>query len=119
MKPIPVTRPPKVALGALDDVRSVFWQCYRHLFPPHTIAAQTSNGSVVISWSIVEDPHAKYAYAAPVMLRFDQALVDTMRQAELQQRVSIATQHEPALRQGLRGYDPYTRFPNARVVVIG
>lgn len=119
MDPIAVTRPPKVALGALDDVRTVFWQCYRHLFPPHTIAAQTPNGSVVISWSIMDDPHAKYPYAAPVMLRFDQQLMDTMRAAELSQRVRIASKHEPALREGLRGYDPFSRFPNARVVVIG
>ena len=119
MDPIAVTRSSKAELAALDDVRSVFWQCYRHLFPPHTIAAQTPNGSVVISWSIMDDPQAKYPYAAPVMLRFDKELVATMRDAELSQRVQIAGKHEPALREGLRGYDPFSRFPNARVVVIG
>ena len=119
MDPIAVTRPPKLELGALDDVRSVFWQSFRHLFPPHTIALQTPNGSVVISWSIMDDPQAKYPYAAPVMLRFDPQLMATMRETEVSQRVHVAGQHEPTLREGLRGYDPFSRFPNARVVVIG
>jgi hypothetical protein len=113
------TRPPGVGVGSLDNVRSVFWQSYRHLFPPHSLAAQTPNGSVLISWSIMDDPHAKYPYAAPVMLRFDETLMDTMWKAELPQRVRIAQKHETLLREGLRGYDPFARFPNARVVVIG
>jgi hypothetical protein len=97
----------------------VFWHSYRHLFPPHSMAAQTPNGSVVISWSIMDDPQARYPYAAPVMLRFDESLVDTMWKAELPQRMRLARKHEPVLREGLRGYDPFARFPNARVVVIG
>jgi hypothetical protein len=103
----------------LDNVRAVFWHSYRHLFPPHSMAAQTPNGSVVISWSIMDDPQARYPYAAPVMLRFDESLVDTMWKAELPQRMRLARKHEPVLREGLRGYDPFARFPNARVVVIG
>jgi hypothetical protein len=113
------TQPPPLGVGSLDNVRSVFWQSYRHLFPPHSLAAQTPNGSVVISWSIMDDPHARYPYAAPVMLRFDDALVDQMWQADPQQRVRLAQRHEHTLREGLRGYDPFARFPNARVVVIG
>ena len=42
------------------------------LFPPHALAAQTPNGNVVISWSIMDEPGARYPYAAPVMLRLDQ-----------------------------------------------
>jgi hypothetical protein len=113
------TQPPGIGVGSMDNVRSVFWQSYRHLFPPHSLAAQTPNGSVVISWSIMDEPDAKYPYAAPVMLRFDEALMDKMRDAEPPQRIRIAEKHEPLLRQGLRGYDPFARFPNARVVVIG
>ena len=119
VQPIAVTRPPKVDLGALDELRTVFWQSYRHLFPPHSKAAQTPNGCVVISWSILDDPGARYPYAAPVMLRFDEELVDTMQRSELSQRVRMAKKLEPLLREGLRGYDPFARFPNARVVVIG
>jgi hypothetical protein len=72
------TQPPALSIGSLDSVRTVFWQAYKHLFPPHSLAAQTPSGSVVISWSIMDDPHARYPYAAPVLLRFDEALVDAM-----------------------------------------
>lgn len=113
------TQPPTLGVGTLDNVRSVFWQAYRHLFPPHSIAAQSPNGSLVISWSISDEPHAKYPYAAPVMLRFDDVLVETMWRSDSRQRLRIALNHEPTLREGLRGYDPFARFPNARVVNIG
>ena len=113
------TQPPSIGVGSLDNVRSVFWQAYRHLFPPHALAAQTPNGSVVISWSIMDEPNARYPYAAPVMLRFDEDLVDAMWKCAPTQRIRIAAKHEPTLREGLRGYDPFARFPNARVVVIG
>lgn len=113
------TQPPTLSVGTLDNVRSVFWQCYRHLFPPHSIAAQSPNGSLVISWSIMDDPHAKYPYAAPVVLRFDGDLLEAMAKANLRQRLRIAQNHEPTLREGLRGYDPFARFPNARVINLG
>lgn len=113
------TQPPDLGVGTLDNVRSVFWQAYRHLFPPHSLAAQSPNGSLVISWSIMDEPDALYPYAAPVMLRFDDALVDTMWKADTRQRQRIALNHEPTLREGLRGYDPFARFPNARVITIG
>ncbi|GAB3647002.1 hypothetical protein GCM10028813_08510 [Ramlibacter alkalitolerans] len=112
------TQPPN-SVGALDSVRSVFWQAYRHLFPPHSLAAQTPNGSIVISWSIMDEPEARHPYAAPVMLRFDEALVDAMWRADPSLRVRLAQKHEATLREGLRGYDPFARFPNARVVIIG
>jgi hypothetical protein len=111
------TQPPSV--GSLDSVRAVFWEAYRHLFPPHSLAAQTSNGSIVISWSIADEPHAKYPYAAPVLLRFEQDLIDAMWRAEPRYRERIAHHHEGTLREGLRGYDPFARFPNARIVTIG
>lgn len=113
------TQPPSLSVGSLDNVRSVFWQAYKHLFPPHSLAAQTPSGSVVISWSIMDDPHAKYPYAAPVLLRFDEAVVDAMWRAEPRQRLRIAQHHEATLREGLRGYDPFAQFPNARVITIG
>lgn len=113
------TQPPSIGVGSLDNVRSAFWQAYRHLFPPHSLAAQTPNGSVVISWSIMDEPGARYPYAAPVMLRFDEQLVDVMWKADPRQRIRIAEKHEATLREGLRGYDPFAQFPNARVVNIG
>lgn len=106
-------------VGSLDAVRAAFWQAFRHLFPPHALVTQTANGSMVISWSVLDEPQARYPYAAPVMLRFDPLLLDAMAGSDARQRASIAQAHEPALREGLRGYDPFARFPNARVVVIG
>lgn len=113
------TPPPQASPAVLDVVRTAFWLAYRHLFPPHALAAQTANGSVVISWSVMEEPHARYPYAAPVMLRFDEALVEAMWKCDTAQRARLAAKHEPTLREGLRGYDPFSRFPNARVVNIG
>jgi hypothetical protein len=118
-QPGSATRYANINVGALDDVRSVFWQCFRHLFPPHALAVQMPNGSVVISWSVMDDPHARYPYAAPVVLRFDQGLLDTMERADSRQRVRIAENNEPTLREGMRGYDPFAQFPNSRVVIIG
>ncbi|HEX6945049.1 MAG TPA: hypothetical protein VF196_02580, partial [Casimicrobiaceae bacterium] len=57
------TQPQGTGAGSLDGVRSVFWQAFRHLFPPHSLAAQTPNGSVVISWSVLDEPSACYPYA--------------------------------------------------------
>lgn len=113
------TLPPSLSVGTLDNVRTAFWECYRHLFPPHSLAAQTRTGSLVISWSIVDEPNAHYSYAAPVMLRFDEALVEAMWKGDARQRQRIAANHEATLREGLRGYDPFARFPNARVITIG
>lgn len=118
-QPPGTTQPPSIGVGTLDNVRAVFWQAYRHLFPPHALAAQTPNGSIVISWSVMDDPHATYPYAAPVMLRFDEELLDAMWQADTRTRIRMALMHEATLREGLRGYDPFARFPNARVVNIG
>ena len=113
------THAPAVGAGSLDHVRSAFWQAYRHLFPPHSLAAQTPNGSVVISWSVMDDPQARYPYAAPVMLRFEPELLDAMSRGDARQRMELAQDYEETLREGLRGYDPFARFPNARVVHLG
>jgi hypothetical protein len=113
------TRPVSPGIGSLDGVRTVLWQCYRHLFPAHSRAAQLPNGSIVISWSLLDDPHASHPYAAPVLLWLDEGLVDLLAGSDLNQRHRIAQAHEPTLREGLRGYDPFARIPNARVVVLG
>ena len=113
------TVPPLLSIGTLDNVRAALWQSFRHLFPPHALAAQSPNGSLVISWSIQDEPHASYPYATPVVLRFDEALIDAMARSDADQRLRMAQDHEPTLREGMRGYDPFARFPNARVVTIG
>jgi hypothetical protein len=107
------------ASGTLDCVREAFWQAYRHLFPSHSLAAQTPQGAVVISWSVFDEPSAVYPYATPVLLRFDPALLDAMWRCDAAHRLRIAQRHEPTVREGLRGYDPFAQFPNARVVTLG
>jgi hypothetical protein len=105
--------------GSLDDVRAVFWEAYRHLFPPHSLAAQTPQGSVVITWAVADEPDATYPYATPVVLRFDAALVEAVRLSDASQQLRVARLYEPVLRDGLRGYEPLGRFLNARVVTLG
>jgi hypothetical protein len=92
------TLPPAVGIHTLDDVRAAFWQAYRHLFPPHALAAQTGAGAIVISWSVADDPHALHPYAAPVVLRFDTGLLERMAQADADERSRLALQEEPTLR---------------------
>ncbi|HEX7888776.1 MAG TPA: hypothetical protein VF522_05385 [Ramlibacter sp.] len=115
----PMTPRPDTDAGTLDPVRTVFWQAYRHLFPPHALPAQTPGGSLVISWSVMDDPHAHHPYAVPVLLRFHEALLDAMGAADARMQLQLAQEHEPALREGLRGYDPFAHVPDARVVTIG
>ena len=113
------TQPPALGVGTLDNVRAVLWQAYRHLFPPHALAAQTGSGNIVISWAVMDDPQAPHPYAAPVMLRIEPELVQALWSVEPRARMRMAQAHEPTLREGLRGYDPFARIPNARVVTIG
>lgn len=120
LRSVPPGSPPALeAQGSLDDVRTVFWEVYRHLFPPHSLAAQTPQGSMVITWPVAGEPDATYPYATPVLLRFEAVLVETMQRSDAPQRLRIARLYEPALREGLRGYDPFARFLNARVVTLG
>ena len=84
------TSVPHLGVGTLDNVRATFWQAWRHLFPPHSLAAQTSSGNLVISWSVADDPHAHHAYATPVLLRFDAGLLAAMRAADPRTRIRIA-----------------------------
>ena len=104
--------------GELDDIRSVFWQSFRHLFPPHAITTQNDNGALVISWSMSGDPHARFKYAAPVVLRFEPELLELMVSGTAEQRKRIASHQEANLRAGLVGYDPYAGS-QARIIVLG
>lgn len=102
----------------LDPVRSLFWEAFRRLFPPHAVALQNEHGSVLISWSTADDPHAASPYAAPIMLRFEPELIELMEQSNGQHRRRVVEMQEQYLRAGLVGYDPYATA-NARVVVLG
>ena len=103
----------------MDDIRIVFWECYRRLFPPHARAMQTGTGGLMISWELQRDPHARFIHATPISIRFEDELIQAMRAADAELRVSIAKQHEGVVKAGMVGYDPYTTVPKARVIVLG
>jgi hypothetical protein len=103
----------------LDAVRSAFWEAFRYLFPPHAQAVQTGSGSLVITWAMGGDPHARYVHSTPITIMFDGELVQAMITATHEQRKKIAKRHEGVLKAGMVGYDPYTAVPKARVIVLG
>ncbi len=103
----------------MDPVRTAFWDAYRHLFPPNAQAVQLSNGNLVIAWALARDPQALFEMSTPVTVRFEPQLLASMAQASAVQRRRIAASQEMTFRAGLLGYDPYTRVPQARVIVLG
>ena len=103
----------------MDEIRRVFWESFRYLFPPHAKAVQTDSGAITISWTMAGDPYAQYAHATPITIRFEEELILSMRVAGAEQRKKIAARQEPALRAGMMGYDPYAAVPKARVIVLG
>ncbi len=103
----------------LDPIRTVFWDSLRHLFPSHARAVQTAAGSLTISWSIKGDPDAKYPYATPITIRFEDELIAMMDGASDEQRQIIAQRHEAAVRTGMVGYDPFAVVHKSRVIVLG
>jgi hypothetical protein len=115
---IPATQPMQ-HLPGMDGVRQCFWDAFKPMFPPHSVAVQTAGGSLMISWSTQGDPNATYRHATPVVLRFEPELVELVRRADGEQRRRIVAHQEQVLRSGLVGYDPYATVPNARVVVLG
>ena len=104
---------------ALDPIRTVFWQSFRHLFPAHAKAVQTGTGSMIITWSIKGDPEATFPYATPITVRFEEELTRVMEESSLEQRIALAQRQEAALRAGMVGYDPFAAVPKARVIVLG
>jgi hypothetical protein len=103
----------------VDEIRNVFWDSFRSLFPPHAKAVQTGVGTLMISWAMGSDPHARFTHATPIAIRFEDDLLQAMRVAGLEQRRNIARRQEAAVRAGMEGYDPYASLPRARVIVLG
>jgi hypothetical protein len=115
---VPAPASTRPSARSLDEVRAAFWAAYSYLFPPHAMVSQNDGGSLVISWSMRGDPHAKHRYAAPVVLRFEPELLELMEVSGADHRQRIAKHHEPTLRAGLVGYDPYAGT-QARIIVLG
>ncbi len=70
----------------MDEIRTAFWESFRHLFPPHARAMQTGSGGLMISWALQGDPHARFDHATPITIRFEEDLLEAMRQARADQR---------------------------------
>jgi hypothetical protein len=115
----PAHNPSRSIWMVLDPIRSVFWEAFRHLFPPHARAVQTSSGALMISWSMKADPAAIIPYATPITLRFEDELIASMQAAKPEERLQIARRQEPVVRGGMVGYDPFAAVPKARVIVVG
>ena len=103
----------------LDPIRTAFWEAFRHLFPAHAKAVQTSSGAMIISWRIKGDPGAHFPYATPITVRFEDELTRAMQAGNAEQRRLIAQRQEAVLRAGMVGYDPFAAVPKARVIVLG
>ena len=103
----------------LDPIRAQFWEAFRHLFPAHAKAVQTKSGSLIISWSIKGDAAARFPYATPIAVRFEEELTRAMEASDPEQRQQLAQRQEPILRAGMIGYDPFAAVPKARVIVLG
>lgn len=103
----------------LDEILPVFRSAFDYLFPHQAEAVQTGPGAITISWSMRGDPHARFAHATPITIRFERDLIEALRMATPEQRHRILKRHEGTLRNGMLGYDPYATIPQARVIVLG
>jgi len=103
----------------MDEIRRVFWDSYRYLFPPHAKAVQTGGGALMISWAMAGDPHARFMHATPIAIRFEEELIQAMQAAGLDQRKMIVRRQEATVKAGMVGYDPYASVPKSRVIVLG
>ena len=110
-------QPPQLDVQPLDLGHWQFWQGIRHLFPAHANAVQTGAGSIAISWSMDDDPHAAQETAAPIVIRASQDLFDILEVAPLDGD-DFFGQCVEKVKQGLTGYDPYALFPQVRVITV-
>ena len=103
----------------MEEILTLFWQAFGHLFPPHAKAVQTAPHALTISWPMSGDRYAKSGHASPITIRFEPELIEALKAAPADQRPRILQRHEPVLRGGMIGYDPYASIPKARVIVLG
>ena len=103
----------------LDEIHCALWAALHHLFPPHAKALPTRSGGLAISWAMDGDPHASQSHAPPILIRLEEDLVHAMLMATHEQQRNIAKRQELTVRAGMTGYDPYARWPKARVIVLG
>jgi hypothetical protein len=104
----------------LDEVHWMVWEALRPLFPSSAIASQPKAGWISITWPTAGQPEATFSFAAPILVRLEADLLDSMRKLPSREsRRQLALQQLEAVKAGLRGYEPYACVPNARVIVLG
>ncbi len=103
----------------MDEIRAEFWEAIRHLFPQNAVALELQHGDLLVSWKTNDDPFRPNKRSAPIYLRFEPGLVDTMRQASPQQRELLTAQEVETVKAGLWGYQPDDPLHNARFIVLG
>lgn len=101
----------------LDDAHAAVWEAVRHLFPTHAIASQTDYGRLMVSWEI--EGLTCTHFAAPVLMRVEPGLLLALWTCKPDEREIITMEFEPIVRAHLAGYDPVSRVPTCRVVVLG
>ena len=102
----------------LDVGRWHLWLIIRDLFPPHAKAVQTDSGSIAISWSLDDDPHASQATAAPILVRGSRELFKLLELDPLLAPGDLEEFCLDSVKRGLTGYDPYAEFPQLRVITL-
>lgn len=103
----------------MDEIRAEFWEAIRHLFPSNAVAIALEHGDLLISWKTNDDPFRPNKRSAPIYLRFDPGLADTLRQASPKQRELLAAREVETVKAGLWGYQPDDPLHNARFIVLG
>jgi hypothetical protein len=103
----------------MDEIRAEFWEALRHLFPQNAVAIALEHGDLLISWKTNDDPFRPNKRSAPIYLRFEAALLETMRQASPRQREALAAREVDTVKAGLWGYEPDDPLHNARFIVLG
>ena len=103
----------------MDEIRAEFWEAIRHLFPANAVAIALEHGDLLISWKTNDDPFRPNKRSAPIYLRFDDVLMEGMRQASPRQREIITARQVDTVKAGLWGYQPDDPLHNARFIVLG
>ena len=103
----------------MDDIQAEFWEAMHHLFPANAVVIALERGDLLISWKTGDDPFRPNKRSAPIYLRFDPALVATMRAATPRQREILAGREVETVKAGLWGYQPDDPLHHARFIVLG
>ena len=103
----------------MEELSETFMETFWYLFPEHARALPTGYCSLAVSWAMQGDPHAANPYATPITVRFEPDLIDALRAANPDGRRRIFRGQDNAMRAGMLGYNPYGRWPQSRVIVLG